>query len=606
MPNEFNAAHRSVAISSPVIVFRGVVLCVLIIISTLHGISQSAKNSASESDVVTTNVRAVKIDVLVTGKHGVPVQGLNKSDFKVLEDEKAQNVNYLVEHKEEPLTNVRTPALPPNIFVNVPRVRPSGVPTVILLDSLNTPLTAQAQVRKALLSSIDSIKPGNSVAVFTLDFDLRRLQGFTDDPSVLKAALSAPSGQSNPRPSLLLDSKTEQTAEQQEQAAVGSVRTMQQMQSQSATTARTLMTLDAFRQLSAYLAGIDGRKDVIWLSGGFPIYLGTNAGTQVDPGRYDQVREAVKETDAALASADVAIYPVGAEGLLGNSLYDVDSQLAGVQNAQQAQLASIQMLQADAIKRNANDAVMDEIAEETGGKAFYNTNGLSAALSGIISRGGDYYTLYYQPTNRDFDGNFRKIKVEIPHTRYKLSYRQGYYATQAPRNGANDLPKGTDPLLAAIASGAPDKTEIPLAVNVSAEPLPVSAVAARNKHTAAKAAKPETRYDLHFVAAGKGLHLQPTADGKRTDTLQVGVFAYDAQGKLGSWTVHRLDLSLGPAQYRQVETSGFNFSLQLDAVGKPAIIRVGAYDKSSGRLGTLQIPLGSLVPKKTSPDKAPD
>jgi VWFA-related protein len=580
---------------------RSILLCFLIAASVLQGISQSPTDSSPGKPVLKANVRAVKIDVLVTGKLGLPVQGLSERDFNVYEDGKSQRINYFMEHKEGPSADAT--ALPPNTFVNVPRVSPAGVPTVILLDSLNTPIEAQAQVRNALLQSIDSIKPGNSVALFTLGFVLRRIQGFTDSPSVLKAALSNPVLRSNPRPSLLLDSKTEQTAEQQEAAAFGSVRTMQQMQSQSATTARTLMTLDAFRQLSGYLAGIEGRKDVIWISGAFPIYLGTNAGTQVDAGRYQQVNDKVKETDAELAGAEIAIYPIGAEGLQGNSLYDVDSQLAGVHNAQEAQTASNQALQADAIHRAANDAVMDEIAEETGGQAFYNRNGLGAALSRIMEQAGDYYTLYYQPTNQDFNGRFRKIKVQIPHTSDKLSFRRGYYATGSPQGDPDNLPAGTNPLLAAIVSGAPERTDIPLAVQVEAKPLPVDEAVEKNKQMPAKPVGAPVRYDLHFVAANKGLNLQQTADGKMADSLEVGIFAYSAQGKLNGWALHHLDISLTPAQYQETETNGFNFGLDFVAVGKPVVLRVGAYDKSNGRLGTLEVALDALVTAKGTDHK---
>jgi hypothetical protein len=56
---------------------------------------------------------------------------------------------------------------------------------------------------------------------------------------------------------------------------------------------------------------------------------------------------------------------------------------------------------------------MDEIAKDTGGAAFYNTNGLTDALARVADHGSYFYTLTYTSTNLATDGRFRKIKVEL-------------------------------------------------------------------------------------------------------------------------------------------------------------------------------------------------
>ena len=40
---------------------------------------------------------------------------------------------------------------------------------------------------------------------------------------------------------------------------------------------------------------------------------------------------------------------------------------------------------------------MEQVAEDTGGHAFYNTNGLAGATTKAIEAGSHYYTLTYTP-----------------------------------------------------------------------------------------------------------------------------------------------------------------------------------------------------------------
>ena len=52
---------------------------------------------------------------------------------------------------------------------------------------------------------------------------------------------------------------------------------------------------------------------------------------------------------------------------------------------------------------------MNSVAEQTGGKAFYNTNDLNKAIRDSMEDGSTYYTLGYYPENKNWDGRFRRI-----------------------------------------------------------------------------------------------------------------------------------------------------------------------------------------------------
>ena len=163
-----------------------------------------------------TSARIVVIDVVVTGKNHRPLTGLHQQDFQVTEDGHPQTIHYFEEHSGAQPVQVSVPDLPPNVFTNIPRVKPGDSVTVLVLDSLNTPLDDQRRVHAQVLKYLKKPQPGRRIAIFTLGTQLRLIQSFTDDPALLAAALNQ--GKKGTQASPLLQS-TAETASTQETAA---------------------------------------------------------------------------------------------------------------------------------------------------------------------------------------------------------------------------------------------------------------------------------------------------------------------------------------------------------------------------------------------------
>ena len=95
------------------------------------------------------------------------------------------------------------------------------------------------------------------------------------------------------------------------------------------TESRVAITLSAFQQLARYLSGYPGRKNLIWVSGSFPIVLfgdSVSLNPSVAPRTY--MSEIQKTADLCTA-AQMAIYPVSAEGLMIHSVYQADASAIG-------------------------------------------------------------------------------------------------------------------------------------------------------------------------------------------------------------------------------------------------------------------------------------
>jgi hypothetical protein len=97
---------------------------------------------------------------------------------------------------------------------------------------------------------------------------------------------------------------------------------------------------------------------------------------------------------------------------------------------------------------------MKQIAEQTGGQAYIDTNGLKEAVEGAVENGSSYYTVGYAPGGK-LDGQFRKITLRLDDAAaYKLAYRRGYYADPSEKPSAHNAGEPTL-MTAATLLGAP-------------------------------------------------------------------------------------------------------------------------------------------------------
>ena len=152
--------------------------------------SQTTPSDNNGTHIFQANARIVVLDVVVTGKNHQPLTGLHQQDFVLSEDGHPQNITHFEEHTGAQPLQINPPDQAPNIFTNIPRIKPSDSVTVLLFDSLNTPLDDQRFVREQMLKYIKKPDPGRRIAIFTLGTQLRLLHSFTDDPALLAAAIN--------------------------------------------------------------------------------------------------------------------------------------------------------------------------------------------------------------------------------------------------------------------------------------------------------------------------------------------------------------------------------------------------------------------------------
>jgi VWFA-related protein len=591
---------------------RCVVSLTLLLLS-IPAAPQSAKPPDTTDSAATFKAKArlVLVDVVVSNDKGDPVTGLQKKDFEILEDGKPQTIANFEEHRAAPPTQIKLPPLPPGVYTNFPLVQSADFTNIVLLDALNTPSADQHYVRTQMIKYLKAIPPGTRVGVFTLASQLRMLQGVTTDSSELLAALNGTKEQQ----SALLASGVENDAnqrrieflEQQDQAptpqtfaqaAIDPVNVAKQFLADTATfqaELRIRITLDALQQLGRYLSSVPGRKNVIWFSGSFP------TGIFPDPDLLDPFnmsatfQQEIRKTADLLSAAQVAIYPVAAEGLATDVVYQANGQEIGQKRPSLAMRDQVQEMQKASTTRDLNHNTMEELAKDTGGKAFYNTNGLDGVLNRVVENGARYYSLAYTPTNAAMDGKFRRIQVRLTSGKETLAYRRGYYADDLGTElGVGRKPE-TDPLIALSGRNLPNYSQVLYKLLVQPlNPQPPANSPLAGSNTDLKG--PLTRYGVDFAISVADLKLDPAADGARHGNLEIALIAYDREGKPLNLVVTKGDVSLNPAEYAAVQKGGLQIHKEIDLPTGYVFLRTGVYDLASNKAGTFGVTINVAAP----------
>jgi VWFA-related protein len=560
------------------------------------------------------------LDVLVIDKSGKPVTGLKASDFSVAEEGEAQVIRRVTEHRAMDAADLSKltslPDLPPNTFSNYTPVRNSNASIVLLLDAMDSPIEAQMVMREQLIKFLKNMQPGPPVAIFQLDTEMRLIQGFTTDPKALLAAA---------------ESKRDMPSLARPTAAPRNY-------SGDALYRRTLMgnLRDGMRMMGSYLAGYPGRKNLIWFTGRIPMTrLGTGFGNPFGDGMtVTDTADESKELTDVLSVSRIAVYPVDTFGLVAEP--GMSAARGGVPAMRRG---------TSGIPGFTNHANMDEIAEQTGGKAYYNTNDFTRVIGDVARTSSNYYTVAYATTNTKWDGEFRKIKITVNHPDVQLLHKEGYYAysldkreqsgiaaiekreaaeAEQQENGGTENgqpPSGTqdanstanNPALgatvhpsskggfdAAMALGAIPPTEIVFAASLqpdaNAEKLNKKAAMPPDNFLRPEwKNKPFRNYAISYDADLHRVRFTRTPDGMRHASVEFVAVVFSGDGQEVNSIIETATLDVTADRYRELLVSGMHTKEEIAIPVKGNFfLRLGVHDTMGDQVGALEIPVDQI------------
>jgi hypothetical protein len=283
----------------------------------------------------------------------------------------------------------------------------------------------------------------------------------------------------------------------------------------------------SLQALAEKLRALPGRKSVFWLTRGFPpVQL------------RDMNKIAWGKTFAALNDANIAVNTVD-----DNTLFGPPRGFAG----------AISMMQ--------------QVAEETGGQAYFHRNDLDVAMASGIADSRNSYTLGFYLT--EMDGKYHELKVYVDRPGLDLNYRRGYYAQS---EAIRDLSARKSDLESALMNPLGSA-----AVGITAT-IEVTTGSPRGTLTAHLKMDPAS-LSLKQVAGGFGgkveeMFIEQNAAGREVGRVSVTkAFEVDA--------AHKPNYDSHGAMLSQA------IPLAPDAVKLSIVVR----DSASGRTGSLTIPL---------------
>jgi VWFA-related protein len=542
----------------------------------------------------------VVVDVVATDNKGVPVADLQAGDFTVQEEGQEQPVRAFSFHQPEPASSAATvapPKLPAGYFSNTPQYKTNGALNVVLLDSLNSTLLNQASMRDAMIKFMEKLPAGQPIAIYLLGNKLTLVQDFTSDPEVLKKAIAGVKRQGSKH----LDNAAGTT--RMADMPVGSVAVYTMMDvpqikaqleefhdQQTAVHAdnRVRFTLDALNSLAHSLAGYPGRKNLVWVSETFPFAIVLD---KIDsPNNRDFSRE-IAATGSVLSNAQVAIYPVDARALVGNSDFSVGSDPNPIGNP--AVMSTTldneagKNMNHEAEERMVSRSTMNDLAERTGGRAYYNTNNIEGAVRRSMEDGSTYYTLGYYPENKVWDGKFRRITVKAARPGIKLHYRAGYFAVEPQLYAKLDAAQKSADLARAMSLNFPVST----ALLFQAMVVPASA---ENKN----------KVQVNYAVDPRGLAFESGNDGLQHASVDCAVIVYSVKAETLQALSNTMVAALKPEEYKRVMQKSFPCRQSLDLAPGQYLFRLGVRDSRTGLIGTLNAPV-TIPPAASSGEGQP-
>jgi VWFA-related protein len=413
-----------------------------------------AAYAGQDSPVIKAGVREVLVPTIVTDRSGKYVTDLDGADFTIFED-----------GAEQKIVGFSRPPVPDSTHDprtggshSQPNVSLTNNPTrtyLICLDTLHSSFDHFARARKALGEFFSKQEPGQSqYALMALGLNLHVVVDSTRDPGVIFSALG-----SKNLLKAILDSGAVDVARQADEfsrtvglwcSACDCTSSTVDMKNPECPTfnARVRAMLFSFSERTAFvdrnflrqllsivhaISSMPTQRTVIFLSDGFSRFPGEELYSILrayrvnDPSLKFNGRDTQSDLDQVLQVAvryNVRFYTIDSRGLYtyaAASGSGQDASSGGVPSAVTQMAMSVAW---------QNSGAMVELAHETGGAFFENSNDLLKGIRRAFDDGREQYVLAYVPSNSQMNGKFRQIRVEVKRKNLIATAKTGYWATK--------------------------------------------------------------------------------------------------------------------------------------------------------------------------------
>jgi len=490
--------------------------------------------------VIRTSSDLVLIDAQVTDRSGKPVKGLKPEQFTLLEDDKLQRISsfdyYDIEAIEAAAAEDAQPVVVTLGGVSAPEKVREAVHDrrMLVLFFDMTSLDPDQLLRSTAAAQRflrEQMTPADLVAVVAFSNQLRVVSNFTNNRGLLQRAVarllpgaeSQLAGMADAAPALGEEAVNEDT---------GATFTADETEFNIFNTDRKLAAVEALADL---LRDIPGKKSVIHFTGGI---------TQTGEENRSQLRAA---TDAA-NRANVSFYTVDSRGLLATIPGGDPNTGAATGTAMFSGAAVFHQVQS----RQDSRETLATLANDTGGRAFFDTGDFREVFQRVLADAGGYYLLGFYSANPKPDGRWRRVKVRVDATGLRVRHREGYYA---PKDYGIFTTEDRERQLEEAMRAETPRVELPVALETAHFRLGQDEIfvpiAAKLASSALQWAEKRGRHEAEFdFAAEVREEKSGRVAGALRDTVKVKLGAERFQQIGQRALVYQGGMILGPGSYR--------------------------------------------------------
>jgi VWFA-related protein len=548
---------------------------------------QKPQQETTPEDIIRITTSLVQTDVVVTDKNDQIIPDLKLEDFEVYDNGKKQDIKFMefvgvdTGRRSE---GTRPSSLPSYVEQTGPGLLPKDVKRVVafVIDDLTMQFEDLPAVRKMLLNFVDNkMKDGDLVAIVRVVGGKGLLQQFTTDRQLLRRAIAAirivvhPFGASDAPDDPKLSIAPLQSLDSPSVDEPSNTPEIFSANDETIRYFRGLSVITTANYVINSLREIPGRKNLVMITGGIPIFEARSAGSMDATRLLNQLTDNAMRAGVVINSLDPrglrassGVKPFqatpGKSALGGNDPSDIlfGRGDAGAESALSPALAG-----------GSEHLGLSTVAGRTGGVSVINTNNFDGGLDKIMARSNGYYILAYTPSEK-FDRKFHKLEIKVKRSGTTVHSHYGY---EAREESAATGPRTKEEAIAAAARSPLAKNDIDVTPNVTVKLL------AGNK----------AAVDIHMLIDAKKLHFNEAGDHYQVSLDVVG-FVFDQLGRNRGGFSETINLNLSRDDYQRALLQGLTYSasteLQPDYYQVRAIVR----EASSGSLGTfskyLEIP----------------
>ncbi len=390
----------------------------------------SGSSGQEEPFFDTVNVSVVNVDVYVTDKKGNRINGLTRDDFELYEDRRPMAITnfYAVQDGRAVATSdapsVAEGGAPAEALDRVATPEDQKLRLVVYIDNVNIrPFNRNRVMRELRVFLNNKLGKGNQVMLVSYDRSLHVRRNFTSDPDLVTSALTElekVSGHGTHADSDRRDAlRNIEDAESANEA-------MMYARAYSESVYNDLsFTINAMKDIVNSLAGMPGRKAILYVSDGVPMMAGQDifyavqskfgqeTGSLTEAFSYDASRRFTELTSQANANR-VTFYTIDAAGLRTFGSVSAENQGPG------------QGIMVDSVQISNLQSTLQMMAEKTGGMAILNSNTVTPQLDRIAQDFNTYYSLGYTPPHYG-DGRYHRVEVKVKGKKgLVVRHREGY------------------------------------------------------------------------------------------------------------------------------------------------------------------------------------